>query len=231
MKRPSRGILFLWTAAAMLLLTGAALAGAADIAQDEASAFALSGVGTTSPLQISEIGRNLNTPLADRPRSLLGLFVLGFIAWLLSNDRKAIPWRVVAWGAALQLLFAVFILKTPVRGLVFDGLNTAVMALPGFTLDGASFIFGMRTALNEFYAYRQLATTLGQGTDLQPRSIIIATYALSGFANFASIAVQIGGIGGIAPSRRDDIARMGLRAMIGGTISAFMTATVAGMLL
>ena len=80
-------------------------------------------------------------------------------------------------------------------------------------------------------AYLQLAATLGQGTDLQPRSIVIVTYALAGFANFSSIAIQIGGIGGIAPSRKNDLAEIGLRAMIGGTIAAFMTATVAGMLL
>ena len=68
------------------------------------------------------------------------------------------------------------------------------------------------------------------GADLAPRSVIIATYALCGFANFSSIAIQIGGIGGIAPSRRSDLARLGLRAMVGGTLAAFMTATVAGLL-
>ena len=61
--------------------------------------------------------------------------------------------------------------------------------------------------------------------------MVIATYALCGFANFSSIAIQLGGIGGIAPSRRHDLSRLGLRAMIGGTIAAFMTATVAGMIL
>jgi CNT family concentrative nucleoside transporter len=60
--------------------------------------------------------------------------------------------------------------------------------------------------------------------------VIIATYALCGFANFSSIAIQIGGIGGIAPSRRSDLARLGLRAMVAGTLAAFMTATIAGML-
>jgi len=60
--------------------------------------------------------------------------------------------------------------------------------------------------------------------------VVIVTYALSGFANFSSIAIQIGGIGGIAPSRRQDLSRIGLRAMIAGTLAAFMTATVAGML-
>jgi len=146
MKRPSRGTLFLWAAAGILLLTGATVAGGPQAVPGSVFEDAESSAETAAPqsasTHISEIGRDLNTPLADRARSLLGLFVLGFIACLLSNDRKAIPWRVVSWGAVLQLLFAVFILKTPVGGLVFDGLNTAVMALLGFTLDGASFIFG-----------------------------------------------------------------------------------------
>ena len=93
-------------------------------------------------------------------------------------------------------------------------------------------LLGIKTVLNEFVAYFQLAGTLGAGGGgLEPRSVIIATYALSGFANFGSIAIQIGGIGGIAPSRRHDLSRLGLRAMIGGSIAAFMTATVAGMIL
>ena len=97
-------------------------------------------------------------------------------------------------------------------------------------------LMGVKTVLNEFVAYLQLAGTLGSATadgvpGLQPRSIIIATYALSGFANFGSIAIQIGGIGGIAPSRRQDLSRLGLRAIIGGAIAAFMTATIAGMIL
>jgi CNT family concentrative nucleoside transporter len=69
------------------------------------------------------------------------------------------------------------------------------------------------------------------GEELSARSIVIATYALCGFANFSSIAIQIGGIGGLAPERRGDLSRMGLRAMIGGTLAAFMTACVVGILL
>ena len=72
---------------------------------------------------------------------------------------------------------------------------------------------------------------IGMPGGLAPRSVIIATYALSGFANFGSIAMQIAGVSGIAPSRRQDLSRLGLRAMIGGSIAAFMTATVAGMIL
>ena len=66
---------------------------------------------------------------------------------------------------------------------------------------------------------------------LSERSAIIASYALCGFANFASIGIQIGGIGGIAPNRMSEIASLGVRAMIGGTLAAFMTATIAGVLL
>jgi len=65
---------------------------------------------------------------------------------------------------------------------------------------------------------------------LSDRSAVIASYALCGFANFASIGIQIGGIGGIAPERRGDLAKLGVKAMIGGTIAAMMTGTVAGLL-
>jgi CNT family concentrative nucleoside transporter len=92
-------------------------------------------------------------------------------------------------------------------------------------------LLGIKTAVNEFVAYLQLAGDLEAGTGLSPRSIVIATYALSGFANFSSIAIQIGGIGGIAPERRHDLSRLGLRAMIAGSFASFQTATIAGMLI
>ncbi|HUG42243.1 MAG TPA: nucleoside transporter C-terminal domain-containing protein [Longimicrobiales bacterium] len=91
-------------------------------------------------------------------------------------------------------------------------------------------LLGIKTVANEFVAYLQLSAMLAGGADLSPRSIVIATYALAGFANFSSIAIQIGGIGGIAPSRRSDLSRLGLRAMIGGSLAAFLTATIAGIL-
>src|SRR3990172_9461417 len=91
-------------------------------------------------------------------------------------------------------------------------------------------LLGIKTVLNEFYAYIQLAGILGGDHNLEPRSVVIATYALCGFANFSSIAIQLGGIGGIAPSRRHDLSRLGLRAMIAGTLASFMTATIAGMI-
>ena len=87
---------------------------------------------------------------------------------------------------------------------------------------------GERIVLNEFIGYLTLA---GSAETLHPRSLAIATYALCGFANFASIAIQIGGIGALVPERRADLARLGLRAMIGGLLACYTTATVAGILL
>ncbi len=106
-----------------------------------------------------------------------------------------------------------------------------LMGVPWVDAPVVASLMGVKTVLNEFVAYFQLAATLGGESQLHPRSVVIATYALSGFANFSSIAIQSGGISGIAPSRRHDLSRLGLRAMIAGSIAAFMTATVAGMIL
>jgi CNT family concentrative nucleoside transporter len=509
MASPTRPHLVLWCVTAVLLLTGVgahaagALQGADAAAARDATPAAPSRAAPVpdpvptagDPGQLGGVGRSLDTPLPQRARSLLGLLFLTGIAWGLSTNRSRVAWRVVGWGMALQLVFALFILKTPVGAAIFDTVNEVVVALLGFTVDGARFIFGdlvfntvpvgegiagtntpvepipgrvaqtgaffafnvlptiiffsslmtllyhlgvmqlvvkgvawvmqrtmrtsgaetlsaagnifvgqteapllikpfvsnmtrselmavmtggfatvaggvlaayvgmlvtffpdiaghlmaasvmsapaalvvaklmvpeedspetadtlavsverpdanvidaasrgageglhlalnvgamllafialiqlfnallgwgaglvgiegltlegilgailsplawvmgvpwtdarivgellgLKTVLNEFVAYLQLSSVLGEG-GLQPRSVIIATYALSGFANFSSIAIQIGGIGGIAPERRSDLSRLGLRAMVGGSIAAFMTATVAGML-
>ena len=490
MKRPSMTVRVLWAVTAVFIVAGAG-ASLAGITPTGSATVAVS-----APQQIVVPSGSLGTPILERLRSLIGLFVLVGLAWALSVDRKRIPWRVVAWGVGLQLLFAVFILKTPIGATIFDVASDAVVALLGFTVNGASFVFGnlvgdnvpvgtgtvgmggfeevpgqvartgasfafsvlptiiffsslmtvmyhigimqlavrgvawvmqrtmrtsgaetlsaagnifvgqteapllikpfiermtmselmavmtggfatvaggvlaayvgfllaffpdvaghlmaasvmsapaalvvaklmypesetpetagsleieverpdvnvidaaargaseglflalnvgamllafialiamingllgwagglvgydgltlelvlgrllaplawlmgvpwsdattvgslmgIKTVLNEFFAYIQLQGALSGGSPLQPRSIIIATYALSGFANFSSIAIQIGGIGGIAPSRKHDLSRIGLRAMIAGSIAAFMTATVAGMIL
>lgn len=94
-------------------------------------------------------------------------------------------------------------------------------------------LLGLKMAANEFVAYEQLTHWLKADSDvvLSDRSVKILTYALCGFANFGSIGIQLGGIGGIAPERRADLAKLGLRAMIGGTLACFMTACVAGMLM
>jgi len=89
-------------------------------------------------------------------------------------------------------------------------------------------LLGTRMVLNEFVAYSQLGPLKPL---LDPKSFTIATFALCGFANFSSIGIQIGGIGALAPNRRHDLARLGLRAMFAGTLANFMTATIAGLLL
>jgi CNT family concentrative nucleoside transporter len=94
-------------------------------------------------------------------------------------------------------------------------------------------LLGLKTVANEFIAFDQLGrwTRKDSAVELSPRTIKIMTYALSGFANFGAIGIQIGGIGGIAPERRSDLARLGLRAMIGGALACCMTACVAGVLI
>ncbi|HEX7153439.1 MAG TPA: nucleoside transporter C-terminal domain-containing protein [Thermoanaerobaculia bacterium] len=89
-------------------------------------------------------------------------------------------------------------------------------------------LLGTRMVLNELVAFVELGKI---NATLSPKSVVVATYALCGFANFSSIAIQIGGIGSLAPTRRSDLARLGLRAMIAGTMANFMTAAIAGMLL
>jgi CNT family concentrative nucleoside transporter len=496
MKRPRPTLVVLWVLCALLMSAGAWTALAAG--PTEATVGAPAAATAAGPTQVAiEVPRgSLHTPLPERLRSLVGMLALTLLAWALSMDRKRVPWRVVIWGISLQIVFALFILKTPAGARVFDTVNTVVVALLGFTVDGARFVFGnlvdnnvpigagdpgngaftavsgqvantgsyfaftvlptiiffcslmtvlyhlgimqkavrgvawvmqrtmgtsgaetlsaagnifvgqteapllikpfvermtlselmavmtagfatvaggvmaayvgmlllhfpdiaghlmaasvmsapaalvvaklmvpetgepetrntleivverpdvnvidaaargaseglflalnvgamllafvaliylfngllgwagglaglhgltlekvlgwvlaplawlmgvswhdaptvaslmgIKTVLNEFFAYIQLAGILNGPRTLEPRSIVIATYALCGFANFSSIAIQLGGIGGIAPTRRHDLSRLGLRAMIGGTIAAFMTATVAGMIL
>lgn len=90
-------------------------------------------------------------------------------------------------------------------------------------------LLGQKTVINEFVAYLSLAEMKTAGL-LSNKSIIIATYALCGFANFSSIAIQIGGIGGMAPGRQADLSRLGFRALVAATLATMMTATIAGAL-
>jgi concentrative nucleoside transporter, CNT family len=89
-------------------------------------------------------------------------------------------------------------------------------------------LLGVKTVLNEFIAYQQLGE-LRAG--LEPRSVVIASYALCGFANFGSLAVLLGGLGGMAPERRGDIAADGLRAILAGSLASFCTGAIAGLFL
>src|ERR1017187_2310419 len=103
-----------------------------------------------------------------------------------------------------------------------------LMGVPAHDCYAVGQILGDRIVLNEFIGYLDLTNP---AIHLDNRSFIIATYALCGFANFSSIAIQVGGIGSLAPERRGDMARLGIRAMIGGLLASYMTATIAGILL
>ncbi|HJT52803.1 MAG TPA: nucleoside transporter C-terminal domain-containing protein, partial [Candidatus Angelobacter sp.] len=89
-------------------------------------------------------------------------------------------------------------------------------------------LLGSRMVINELYAYTLLGA---QKAALDPRSFTIATFALCGFANFSSIGIQIGGIGALAPNKRDELAKLGFRAMLAGTMANLMSAAIVGLLM
>src|SRR2546421_9717011 len=103
-----------------------------------------------------------------------------------------------------------------------------VMGVPGHDTNTIAGLLGTRMVLNEFIAYAQLGPLKAT---LDPVSFTIATFALCGFANVSSVGIQIGGIGALAPDRKHDLARLGFRAMLAGTLANFLSATLAGMLL
>jgi CNT family concentrative nucleoside transporter len=143
--------------------------------------------------------------------SLLGWTgeVTGLNAVLMQNFNRPLSLELV-FGLVLQ--FVAFAIGVPWA----DALNVGSL-------------MGIKTVLNEFVAYSRLADMISANM-LSHKAITIATYALCGFANFSSIAIQIGGISPLAENRRSDIAKFGLRALLGGTIATLMTATIAGIL-
>lgn len=152
----------------------------------------------------------------------VGAMLLAFIALI------AMANALLGWGGGL----------VGIEGLSFQGILGWILAplawfmgVPWVDAVTVGSLLGIKTVVNEFVAFMELSSLLQQAGSLQPRSVVISIYALSGFANFSSIAVQLGGIGGLAPSRRNDLSRVGLRAMVAGSLAAFMTATIAGMLL
>jgi len=105
-----------------------------------------------------------------------------------------------------------------------------LMGVPWVDAEQVGAMLGVKTILNEFIAYIQLSELVSEGA-LQPRSAVIASYALCGFANFGSVAILLGGISGIVPERRAEVAQFGMRCILSGSLASFMTACVAGILL
>ena len=105
-----------------------------------------------------------------------------------------------------------------------------LMGIPWSEAQKVGALLGVKTVLNEFLAYQSLGEML-RSDALSQRSAVIASYALCGFANFGSIAILIGGVGGMAPTRRGDLARLGMRAILGGTLATCMAGCIASLLL
>lgn len=110
-----------------------------------------------------------------------------------------------------------------------------LMGVPTADCLSVGALLGKKTILNEFLAYLDLQALVEaaqtDGAGISERAVLISTYALCGFSNLATIGIQVGGLGGIAPTRQKDFAALGVRTMIGGSLACFMTATVAGLLL
>lgn len=103
------------------------------------------------------------------------------------------------------------------------------MGVPSAETHTVGTLLGTKLVINEFVAYANLSPMIAQHT-LSPKSLIIVSFALCGFANFSSIAIQVGGIGELAPDRRKDLARLGFKALICGTLASYLSATIAGIL-
>jgi concentrative nucleoside transporter, CNT family len=141
----------------------------------------------------------------------VGAMLIAFIA-LVAMVNHGLAWL----GTSLQAIF----------GWIFSPLAWT-MGVPWAEARTFGNLLGTKLAINEFVAYLELIRAAETGT-LSPRSVVIGTYALCGFANFSSLAIQIGGIGAMAPERRGDLARLGLKAMFAGAFASWLTACVAG---
>ncbi|MBM4346223.1 MAG: NupC/NupG family nucleoside CNT transporter [Deltaproteobacteria bacterium] len=151
----------------------------------------------------------------------VGGMLLAFIA-LVALANALLGWTlglVGIQGVTLQDIFGWIF--TPIAWLIGIGAGEA---------QEVGKLLGVKMVVNEFVAYLDLAKQLSSADALSPRAAVITAYALCGFANFSSIAIQIGGVSGMAPERRKDLAELGFRAMIGGSVVGYMTAALVGLM-
>ena len=146
--------------------------------------------------------------------------LIGFIALIALID--SLMFRFGFYILQIDYLSLNFLL-----GKVFSVFAWA-MGVPGKDIQAAGSLMGTKMVVNEFVAYLELVKIK---PTLAPKTIAIVSFALCGFANFSSIAIQVGGIGELAPNRRRDLARLGFKALICGTLASYMSATLAGLLL
>ncbi|MDZ7714941.1 MAG: nucleoside transporter C-terminal domain-containing protein [Balneolaceae bacterium] len=156
----------------------------------------------------------------------VGAMLLAFIA-LLAMGNYALEWfggltgiNSMVPGGTLRIETVLGWILAPIAWLI---------GIPWQDITNLGSLIGTKIVLNEFVAYLQLSDMVSNGM-LTAKTTTMATFALCGFANFSSIAIQIGGIGGLAPSRKSDLAKLGVKAVAAGTMANLMTATIAGML-
>jgi CNT family concentrative nucleoside transporter len=149
----------------------------------------------------------------------VGAMLLVFVA-LVAMLNSGIEWAGSLFGiASVSFQSILAILLTPLAFL---------LGIPWQECQQIASLIGQKVVLNEFVAYIELANLK---ENLSEKSLLIASYALCGFANFSSIGIQVGGIGGMAPERRSEVATLGLKAVLAGNLAAFMTAAIAGLLI
>jgi CNT family concentrative nucleoside transporter len=173
----------------------------------------------TNIIEAATIGATEGVKLAINVAAML----IAFLALIAMTDAM-LGWTGAWFGFDWSLSAALSYLFAPIAWLM--GIEWADCFKVGELL-------GLRMVTNEFVAYKQMAEWITPESDVQlsARTQVILTYALCGFANFSSIGIQLGGIGAMAPERRTDLAQLGFRAMLGGTLACFMTACVAGVLI
>lgn len=189
-----------------------------QITRDQAGANALDAIsrGTTDGLRLAvNVGAMLLAFMA-----FIYLFN-HFLDWLgaVTNLNETIKNATSGTYTSLSIQYLLGMICAPIAWLI---------GVPAQDMVAVGQLIGEKTALNEFVAYSSLAH---MRDTLAPASVIIATYALCGFSNFASIGIQIGGVGSIAPGQRKNLIELGLRAMIAGTIACLMTAAIARMII
>ena len=193
-----------------------------DISKDKIGTNVLDAIsrGTTEGLKLAvNVGAMLLVFTA-----VMAVFNWIFVDWIGAplglNEKIAVATDGRYEGLSLQYLL----------GNIFAPVAW-IIGVPTEDITAVGQLLGEKTILNEFFAYASLSGMKASGTIVHYRSVVIATYALCGFANFASIGIQIGGIGVLAPKQRGTLAKFGIKALIGGTIAALLTATIAGMLI
>ncbi|MGA7837568.1 MAG: nucleoside transporter C-terminal domain-containing protein [Ignavibacteriaceae bacterium] len=160
----------------------------------------------------------------------VGAMLIAFIALIaLVNYLLMGLGNITGWNAGLQATYGQPLNFQLILGWALQFLAFGI-GVPWHDALHFGSLLGTKVVLNEFVAYLEMGKMIASDTLTSPKGILMATYALCGFANFSSIAIQIGGLGPLAPNRKSDIAALGIKAVIGGTLATLMTATLAGML-